>query len=175
MNEEQMQMTLRIIIAIVALLIVAVLTSCKTKQELKTITAEDFQRTEIIHTERIDTVFVEIPAQSSERITQERESFLETDFAESFAAINEDGILKHTLRNKDFKHSVMVKTIQDTIITEKIIEKPYPVEVPVKVEKELTWWQRTRLNTWWWITSALTLCVAWIFRKPLLTIFRKIV
>ena len=175
MKEEQMQMTLRIIIAIVGILIIAALTSCKTKQELQTITAEDFRRTEIIHTERIDTVFVEIPAQSSERITQESESFLETDFAESFAAINGDGTLKHTLRNKDFKHSVMVKTTTDTIITEKIIEKPYPVEVPVEIEKELTWWQRTRLNTWWWITTVLALCVAWIFRKPLFTILRKIV
>lgn len=175
-EEEQMQMTLRIIIGIVVLLIIAALTSgCKTKQEIQTITAEDFRRTEIIHTERIDTVFVEIPAQSSERITQGGESFLETDFAESFAAINEDGTLKHTLKNKEFKHSVMVKTTQDTIIKEKIIEKPYPVEVPVEVDKELTWWQRTRLNTWWWITTALALCVAWIFRKPLLTIYRKIV
>lgn len=176
MNEdEQMRMTVRIIIGIVLLLTIAAISGCKTKQGLPVVTSEDFRRTEIIHTERIDTVFIEVPSQSAERITQESESFLETEFAESLAAINADGTLKHTLRNKDSKHSVMVKTTTDTIITEKIIEKPYPVEVPVKIEKELTWWQRTRLNSWWWITAALALCVAWIFRKPLFTIFRKIV
>lgn len=175
-EEEQMRMTVRIIIGIVLLLTIAAITSgCKTKQKLPVVTSEDFRRTEIIHTERIDTVFIEIPSQSAERITQESESFLETEFAESFAAINADGTLKHTLRNKDSKHSVMVKTTTDTIFSEKIIEKPYPVEVPVEVEKKLTWWQRTRLNTWWWITAVLAICVAWIFRKPFFTILRKIV
>lgn len=121
--------------------------------------------TKIVHIETIDTVFIEIPAQSAERTTPGKESHLETDYAESDARINDDGTLTHTLRNKSTKHPVPVKKERDTVYVEKVIEKPVPVKVSVEVERELTWWEKTRLDTWGWIVAALVTGILWRHRK----------
>lgn len=162
------------------LILVAILTTgCKTHKaahqpSFPVVPIETNTDTKIVHIETIDTVFIEIPAQSAERTTPGKESHLETDYAESDARINEDGTLTHTLHNKPTKHPVPVKNERDTAHVDKVIEKPVPVEVPVEVERELTWWQKTRLNTWGWIATALALCIVWICRKPLITLARRL-
>lgn len=130
--------------------------------------------TKIVHIETIDTVFIEIPAQSAERTTPGKESHLETDYAESDARINEDGTLTHTLHNKPTKQPVPVKNATDTVYVDKVIEKPVPVEIPKEVERELTSWQKIRLNTWGWLATALVLCIGWVCRKPLITLARRL-
>ena len=156
----------------------ALLTGCKTAKQpqppLPVVPIETTTTTRTIHTESIDTVFIEIPAQSAERTTQEKTSHLETDYAESDARINEDGTLSHTLKNKPTKHPAPVKNSTDTIYVDKVIEKPVPTEVPKEVERELTWWEKIRLDTWGWLVTALVLCVGWICRKPLLTLARRL-
>lgn len=167
-----MKKTAILIIALIAL------TGCKSakqvQQPLPVVPIETNTDTKIIHTESIDTVFVEIPAQSAERTTPERFSHVETDYAQSDARINADGTLTHTIKNKPTKHPAPVKNTADTVYVDKAIEKPVPVEVPVPVERELTWWEKTRLDTWWWIATALTLCIVKIFRKPIVTLARRI-
>lgn len=152
------------------------LTGCKTAklERLPVVPIETNTDTKIVHIETIDTVFIEIPAQSAERTTPEKESHLETDYAESDARINEDGTLTHTLHNKPTKQPVPVKNSTDTVYVDKFIEKPVPVEVPKEVERELTSWQKTRLNTWGWLATALVLCIGWICRKPLITLARRL-
>lgn len=160
------------------ILALALMTSCKTTKQaqpqLPIVPIETQTDTKIIHTERIDTVFIEIPAQSAERTTPDKFSHLETDYAESDARINEDGTLSHSLKNKQTPQPVPVKNETDTIVVERVIEKPVPVEVPKEVERELTWWEQTRLNTWGWIATALVLCVGWLFRKPITTLARRL-
>lgn len=153
-------------------------TGCKThktvQEQLPIVPIETNTDTKIVHIETIDTVFIEIPAQSAERTTSGKESHLETDYAESDARINEDGTLTHTLNNKPTKQPVPVKNSTDTIYVDKFIEKPVPVEVPKEVERELTSWQKTRLNTWGWLATALVLCIGWVCRKPLITLARRL-
>ncbi len=160
-------------------LVAICLTACSsTKKAAQTplpiVPIESSTDTKIIHTETIDTVFITPPAQSAERTTPEKESHLETDYAESDARINEDGTLTHTLKNKTQPKPVPVKNSNDTIYVDKFIEKSVPVQVPVEVERELTWWQKTRLNTWGWLVTALALCIGWLSRKPLLTLARRL-
>lgn len=153
-------------------------TGCKThktvQEQLPIVPIETNTDTKIVHIETIDTVFIEIPAQSAERTTPGKESHLETNYAESDARINEDGTLTHTLHNKSTKQPVPVKNSTDTVYVDKFIEKPVPVEVPKEVERELTWWQKTRLNTWGWLATALVLCIGWVCRKPLITLARRL-
>ena len=166
--------------ALLLLLAMAILTGCKitkppSSTSLQVFPVQNTTDTKIIHIETIDTVYIEIPAQSAERTTTEKESHLETDYAESDARINEDGTLSHTLNNKPTKHPVPVKNERDTIYIDNAVEVPVPAEVPVKVERELTAWQKTRLNTWDWLAAGLALSLVWIGRKPLLTLARRFI
>lgn len=153
-------------------------TGCKThktvQEQLPIVPIETNTDTKIVHIETIDTVFIEIPAQSAERTTPGKESHLETNYAESDARINEDGTLTHTLHNKPTKQPVPVKNSTDTVYIDKFIEKPVPVEVPKEVERELTSWQKTRLDTWGWLVATLVLCISWVCRKPLVTLARRV-
>ena len=53
-----------------------------------------------------DTVFIEIPAQTSERETADNTSHLENDYATSDARINPDGTLYHNFKTKPQKNPV---------------------------------------------------------------------
>ena len=86
-----MKKTLMLILAL------ALLTGCKTTKQtasppIPVVPIETNTNTKIVHTETIDTVFIEIPPQSAERTTPGKTSHLETDYAESDARINEDGL-----------------------------------------------------------------------------------
>lgn len=163
---------------ILMLLTAALLTGCSSvkqmPQPLPVVPIETNTNTKIIHTEIIDTVFIEIPAQSAEKTTPEGYSHLETDYAESDAQINPDGSLHHSLKNKSMKQPVPVKNSADTVYVDRAIEIPVPVEVPVAIERELTWWEKTRLNTWGWLAAVVVLRLVWICRKPIVTLARRL-
>lgn len=170
-----MKQTTLLILLSAALLTTGCRTHKTVQEQLPIVPIETNTDMKIIHIEIIDTVFIEIPAQSAERTTPGKESHLETDYAESDAKINEDGTLTHTLNNKPAKQPVPVKNTTDTVYVDKVIEKPVPVEVPKEVERELTWWQKTRLNTWSWIAISEILCIGWISRKPLIALARRLI
>lgn len=146
-----------------------------TQPTLPVVSIESKISERVVHTERIDTMWLSLPAQSAERTMPDTCSHLETDHAESDVWLNSDGTLRHRLRTKPHPVPVPVKNSSDTIYVDKVIEKPVPVEVPVEVERELTWWQRTRLVTWGWLAGALALCICWTQRKPILTLARRLI
>ena len=61
-----------------------------------------------------------------------------------------------------WRDSISVKEVHDTTLVEK------------KVEKELTPMQRAKMNSFWWLVLGLLGCLAWIFRKPVSELMKKI-
>lgn len=57
-----------------------------------------------------------------------------------------------------------IKIVRDSVSIEHIKE--------VKVEQPLSWWKRAKLGAFWWILGALVAALAWIFRKPLLSLLK---
>jgi len=108
-----------------------------------------------------DTVFVEIPAQASERETADSTSHLENDYATSDARINPNGTLYHDLKTKPQKKPVeFEKPVEhkDSIVYKtKTVTKVRTVEVP----HELTWWEKTQIYGFWFILFILMI----VYRK----------
>lgn len=57
-----------------------------------------------------------------------------------------------------------VRVVRDSVAVETIKE--------IRVEKPLSWWQRSKIGAFWWLCGALVAALAWIFRKPLLSLLK---
>lgn len=171
---------------IIAAILAVIATACRTTRpatmpefvtihERDTVTVEKVIETTLTH----DTVFVDIPAQTAERTTADSLSFLENDFAMSSARINPDGTLFHTLMSKPGKlpFDVMTPTTNTTTNAERIreIEKPVPVRVPVEVERKMTLWERTCIESAPWLFAILIAACVYIFRKPIINFARRFI
>lgn len=81
-----------------------------------------------------------------------------------------------------WRERVQLKLVHDTIKTAsadsvaEYMEKPVPYEVEkrVEVERELTWWQRFRLNTWAWVVGVAAFYCLWRNRKRIIELATKI-
>lgn len=124
-----------------------------------------------------DTVMFALPSQSAERTTLDSISHLETDYAISDARVKPDGSLIHTLENKAQEIPVPVeseKEMQEKIIyrnRDVAVPQPYPVEV----EKELTQWQKFRLNGFWALLAVVLASIGWRWRKPIFNFIRRFI
>lgn len=122
---------------------------------------------------KTDTLYVDIPAQKSEILTQDSTSFLENDFATSEARINADGSLYHNLNTKPQRMPVeFQKPIErkDSITTEYIYKE---VEKPVEVEKKLSFWEATSIRLFPWSAVLLILSIVIGFRKPIWSLIKN--
>lgn len=156
---------------------------CRKIQNIATQTTQDSAvsntrvetRTEYV----TDTVYIEIPSQTAERTTVERESYLENDYAETAARINGDGTLYHDLRSKEQKFPSQIKTqivYKDSIRTEYryaniYIDKPYRVEV----ERSFTWWQKTCIKFFPIIIISLIAYIVIRNRKTVFSFIRRLI
>lgn len=92
-----------------------------------------------------DTVYFEVPAQTAERTVRDSLSSLENDYAVSTARLMPDGTLHHTLATKRQRKAVeFQKPVErrDSIVYRDRIKTETKVKT---VERELTWWQKTRI------------------------------
>lgn len=154
------------------LLIALLLTACGTPKKLTT-TQQDSTRIEIRETVIYvpDTVFVEIPAQTAERTTQDSTSHLENDYALSDTRINPDGSLYHDLKTKPQEKPVPIeKPVErkDSIIYRtQYIDR----EVTVEVERELSWWEKTQIYGFWGLVVILLI----VYRKKIFALARRFI
>lgn len=150
--------------------------SCSQKivEKLVTQTVTEYRDSTVF---RDSTIFVPIPLEADQAIVHIQDtSHRETSVAESDAWIGKDGMIHHSLRNKaDARIAYDLKLPERWLYTgvtntkeheQGIIKREY-------VEKSLSWWQKARIRAFWWLLGGLILCLAWIFRKPLLAILKK--
>lgn len=103
----------------------------------------------------LETVFeaievaVDLPRQSETNVTHNDSSHVETDLAFSDAWF-EDGVLHHLIENKpgQLKGNAFVPHTTERSNREavKIKEVPVPEPYPVEVERELTRWERAKME-----------------------------
>ncbi len=142
------------------LLVTFLLGACGSTRHLtESVNKQDSVRVEV-HTRTeyvLDTVFIEIPQQTSERETADSVSHLENDYATSDARINVDGSLFHNLKTKPQKKPTEVKrpVEQRDSIVYKI--KTETVTEVVEVPRKLSWWQKTQIYGFWLILSAVVI------------------
>lgn len=121
----------------------------------------------------LDTVYLEIPAQTAERTTRDSTSHLENDYATSDARINSDGSLYHDLKTKpqEIPKEVETPVERNDSIVYKYKDRTVIETVEVEVERELTWWQKTQIYGFW---VALIIIVI-TNRKSILSIVKRII
>lgn len=160
---------------IILLVIALILIGCSTSRHLgTTIQQQDSTRIEV--REKIvyvpDTVYFEIPAQTSENTVRDSTSNLENDYATSEARINSDGSLYHDLKTKPQKKPMPFdKPVERK---DSIIYRNNYVEVPVPVERELSWWEQTCIKWFPYLFVALPIIIVWTFRNPLKKILKEL-
>lgn len=157
--------------ATIILLAVMLAVACCPCRKASVPTVRDSVRVEtIVRTEYVrDTVLVEVPVEEKEQTVRDTTSHLETTFAESDAAITPDGALHHTLRNKPQQHPAEVET--KVVYRDSIIYRDRIKTERVEVERELTWWQQTRLRGFWLLLAA----IVWLLRKPVVDLVRRLI
>lgn len=166
--------TCGIIAALIVAALAGALSSCAShRQPVTTCNHLDTARVEVREREvwRTDTVRVQLPAEVKERTTRDTASTLRTSLAES-RAVWSAGELTHTLRN--IAQPVRVPVHARTIYIDSVATRTQVVEVEKPVERKLTPWQRTRLNTWPYLAAAVLLAAAWAGRKPIARIARSL-
>jgi len=126
-------------------------------------------RDRIIH----DTLKVPIPVEVEKIVTKDDSSHLENSVAVSDAYIK-DGLLYHNLRTKPGTIDVPVSyEVSDTTTTHEVVSNSEKEEAKIEyVEKKLTWWQKFRIKSFWWLVALSAGLGIWIFRKPLLALLK---
>ena len=148
---------------------------CSSSKKAISIEKRDSVQTEIRY-EKVfikDTAYIDIPAQISERIIKDSVSFLENDYALSNARLNSDGTLFHDLRTKPQNKPVVVDTKIER--RDSIIYKDREIEVPIPVEREIGWWEKTSIRFFPYSLFALSFICLYLFRKPILTLIRRFI
>lgn len=155
-----------------AFILFLVLASCSPKHYPDVIHDIVYRDTAIYReTVRDTTVYVPIPLESGHVIVQVGDtSHLETSVAESDAFVGEDGFIHHSIRNKSDHMLPVIVPIKESYAYSNQ-QNTTTITRTVYREKPLTWWQKFRLEGFWWLLGGLLLCLVWIFRKPLLKLF----
>lgn len=145
---------------------------CSYRHMQNTDTIRDSVRVEIKDTTiySSDTVYIELPAQSGEKMTKDSTSHLETDYAESDARI-ENGILFHSLRNKARSFPVVVPRVKN--IHSKIYSTTNRQESirQIPVPRELTFFQKLQIKGFWAVLAVLV----FLQRKSIIKVLSRLV
>lgn len=165
-------------IPVIAFLALLVCSCATTKHAPTVVTTRDSIVTETHYEliERVDTVYVTLPAETAERTTPDTTSTLENTYAKSTASILPNGLLFHNLETKPQPVPVPVKNSterRDSIMERRIeVPVPYPVETEVNV---LTWWQQAQIYGFRVVVALLAIFALVRYRKRIFAIVRRFI
>lgn len=115
---------------------------------------------------RDTTIYVPIPLENGQVITRANEKArAETSIAEAEAFVDTLGFLHLDIRNKPVHLSAVVAIPHRSIWVNTTAKKEQLKQLVVHVEKPLNWWQKFRINSFWWLLAAVIVLVAWCTRK----------
>ena len=66
------------------------------------------------------------------------------------------------------------KFVHDTTFVTRVDSVAVEMVKEVKVEKSLSWWQKARMRAFWPLLLALLAAAVYLFRKPILSMLRKL-
>jgi len=130
--------------------------------------------TKIEYRDRIikDTVTFEVPKEVIKNVTTDTTSIVETSFAKSEAKVS-NGLLYHSIENKEqaIQKPVIVH-VTDTLYVSDSSSQEIPEPEIKYVDKELTWWQRVRLDTYVILLAIIAGYILIKYRKGLFSLIK---
>ena len=157
--------------------LLAVATGCglckhiQTEVNIKDSTVVNYRDSTVVKI-KDSTVFVSLPAEESSAVLPDGfRSHVQTSIAESDAWVA-DGLLHHTIRNRsDYQLPVVVPvTTTATVIRQDSDHSSLAQRKVVKeVERKLTWWQRFRIGSFFWLLAIAI--IGW--RREILTLLKR--
>lgn len=114
---------------------------------------------------RDSLVYITLPAESStNHLALGDRSHLETSVAESDAWVDSTG-LHHTIANKRDPLPFHLTYPERIIVSSATSNHSEILTRYVKVPRELTWWQRSKIGAFPWLLGAVVLLALWTCRK----------
>lgn len=101
---------------------------------------------------RIDSVEFQLPQERAERTVEADSSYIENTVAASWAIVQSDGKLYHSLFTLPRPSKVAVSI--PTLHRDSIVYRQQYREIVVEVAKPLSWWQQTQIKGFWVIMIA---------------------
>lgn len=90
-----------------------------------------------------------------------RDSVWQKEYIKGDTVFQDRFIYKYIYRDK-FRTDTLIREVHDT------------TQVQVPVEKKLSFSQKAKINSFWWLLAAVIGLLAWTFRKPILSLIKKI-
>ena len=141
---------------------VFLLTACATLRQTPSVT--DSTRVEV-RTEKVtvhDTAYVELPVIMERIQTMDTTSTLENTYAKSEATVTA-GILHHSLETKSVKVPVEVET--QIVYRDSLVYKDRIETKTVQIERQLTWWQKTKMKLGVAFLILIVIAILYLFLK----------
>lgn len=116
---------------------------------------------------RDTTIYVPIPLESDQAIVHVGDtSHRETSVAESDAWVGDDGMIHHSLRNKEnARISYNLKLPEHWLYTGVTNTNEHSIIKEVKVEKPLSWSQKAKIGAFPWLVIGFLGLLIWVTKK----------
>lgn len=151
------------------MMLIYVAGGCRSHRNQSAEKAEISRYYETVERVVMDTVYMRLPEADMRYAGPDTASRLETELARSSAWIDSAGLLHHTLSHKRSQLPVRVPRKEtshtsraDSIMTRTVVK-----------ERELTPWQRLRLDAFWWVAGGAALAVLASLVTSLMAIRKK--